>query len=137
MKALSSSHRTRHTNMPVEYLKKAAKTSESESGGARKVAADMLADIAQRGEVAVREYAATLDHWTGEIVVTPQVRARRTAFGARRHRLRHRAGQPLRAGAARLHPRFRNRNPSGTRRRPAPRSGQRGRLLRADRPLRT
>ncbi|MEO6748778.1 MAG: histidinol dehydrogenase [Casimicrobiaceae bacterium] len=62
--------------MPVEYLKKAAKTSESESGSARKVAADMLADIAQRGEAAVREYAATLDHWTGEIVVTPQERAR-------------------------------------------------------------
>jgi len=62
--------------MPVEYLKKAAKTSESESGSARKVAADMLADIAQRGEAAVREYAATLDHWTGDIVVTPQERAR-------------------------------------------------------------
>ena len=62
--------------MPVEYLKRAAKTSESESGSARKVAADMLADIAQRGEAAVREYAATLDHWTGEIVVTPQERAR-------------------------------------------------------------
>jgi sulfopropanediol 3-dehydrogenase len=38
----------------------------------------MLADIAARGEAAVREYAADLDRWTGDIVVTPEAIARRT-----------------------------------------------------------
>jgi sulfopropanediol 3-dehydrogenase len=56
--------------MPVEYLKKAAKTPETESGEARRVASAMLADIEARGEAAVREYAQKLDQWTGEIVVT-------------------------------------------------------------------
>jgi sulfopropanediol 3-dehydrogenase len=65
-------------DMAVEYLKKATKTPETESGSAQKVAADMLADIAQRGETAVRDYAATLDHWTGEIVVSPHEVERRT-----------------------------------------------------------
>ncbi len=57
--------------MTVEYLKKASKTPETESGEARRVASAMLAEIEQRGEAAVREYAARLDRWTGEIVVTP------------------------------------------------------------------
>jgi sulfopropanediol 3-dehydrogenase len=55
--------------MPTTYLKKAQKTPETESGNARAVAAEMLAAIEARGEEAVREYAAKLDHWTGEIVV--------------------------------------------------------------------
>ena len=38
----------------------------------------MLADIEARGEAAVREYAAKLDDWTGEIVVTPDEIERRT-----------------------------------------------------------
>ncbi len=64
--------------MPVEYLKKAGKTPETESGQAQKVVADMLADIEARGEVAVREYAAKLDGWTGEIIVSPEAIDRRT-----------------------------------------------------------
>ena len=64
--------------MPVEYLKRAAKTPETETNVARKVAAEMLADIECRGETAVREYAEKLDRWTGEIVVAPDEIERRT-----------------------------------------------------------
>ena len=56
--------------MAIEYLKKAAKTPATESGEARKVVDEMLAAIAQRGEAAVREYAQSLDGWTGDIVVS-------------------------------------------------------------------
>jgi sulfopropanediol 3-dehydrogenase len=64
--------------MANEYLKRAAKTPETEAGTARQVAEEMLAEIERRGEVAVREYAARLDRWTGEIVVTPAEVERRT-----------------------------------------------------------
>jgi len=64
--------------MTVEYLKKAAKTPESETASARKVVDEMLAAIEKRGEAAVREYAQKLDQWTGEIVVTPAEIERRT-----------------------------------------------------------
>ena len=57
--------------MTVEYLKKAAKTPGTESAGARETAVKMLADIEARGEAAVRDYAARLDGWTGDIVMTP------------------------------------------------------------------
>src|SRR2546421_11055740 len=60
------------------YLKKAARTPQSESGEARKVVAEMLADIEKRGEPAVREYAQKLDGWKGEIVVKPDEIERRT-----------------------------------------------------------
>jgi sulfopropanediol 3-dehydrogenase len=56
--------------MDVEYLKKATKTPDTESGAAQSVAGEMLRDIESRGEDAVREYAAKLDGWTGEIVVS-------------------------------------------------------------------
>jgi len=46
----------------MEYLKKAAKTPETESGHARKVVDEMLAAIRAGGEAAVREYARTLDN---------------------------------------------------------------------------
>ena len=64
--------------MPTEYLKKATKTPETEAGAAQKVAGEMLADIEARGEAAVREYAARLDRWTGDILVSPEVVERRT-----------------------------------------------------------
>jgi sulfopropanediol 3-dehydrogenase len=57
--------------MPVEYLKKASKTPETESGEAHRVASTMLAEIEKRGEAAVREYAEALDKWSGDIIVTP------------------------------------------------------------------
>jgi sulfopropanediol 3-dehydrogenase len=58
--------------MAVTYLKKAAKTPETETASAQKVAADMLATIERGGEGAVRDYAKALDQWTGEIIVTPE-----------------------------------------------------------------
>src|SRR3989304_4813592 len=64
--------------MAIEYLKKAARTPDTETGTARKVVEEMLAEIERRGETAVREYAAKLDRWTGEIVVTPDEIERRT-----------------------------------------------------------
>ena len=64
--------------MPIEYLKRASRTPETESGNAQKVAGDMLADIERRGEAAVRDYAARLDAWHGEILVGPDEIERRT-----------------------------------------------------------
>ena len=60
------------------YLKKAAVTAEAETGDARRVVAVMLAEIEKRGEAAVREHAAKLDRWTGDIVLTPAEIERRT-----------------------------------------------------------
>ena len=64
--------------MSYRYLKKAAKTPESESGNAREVVAGMLSEIERRGEAAVREYAAKLDGWHGDILVAPEEVERRT-----------------------------------------------------------
>ena len=64
--------------MATEYLKRASKTPETEAAHAREVAGAMLADIEARGEVAVREYAARLDHWHGDIVLSPGEIERRT-----------------------------------------------------------
>lgn len=53
----------------IEYLKKATKTPQTDSGEARRIVDEMLAEIARRGEQAVRDYAAKLDQWTGDIDV--------------------------------------------------------------------
>lgn len=63
--------------MALRHLKRAAKSPESETGNARKVVEEMLARIAREGEGAVRDYAASLDKWTGEIVMTPEAIERR------------------------------------------------------------
>ena len=73
--------------MPIVHLKQATKTPETEAGNARKVAAEMLAEIERGGEQAVLDYAAKLDRWTGDIVVTDEEIERRTrdiAPGVRR-----------------------------------------------------
>lgn len=57
--------------MAAEHLKRASKTPASETGAARAVVDEMLAAIEAGGEAAVRDYAARLDGWTGEIVLTP------------------------------------------------------------------
>lgn len=57
--------------MTINYLKKAAKTPETETATAQKVVTGMLADIAARGEAAVREYSEKLDRWTGDIIMSP------------------------------------------------------------------
>jgi len=62
----------------MEYLKRAAKTPETETASARKVVDEMLGEIERRGEEAVREYAQKLDHWTGAIQVSEEEIDRRT-----------------------------------------------------------
>jgi sulfopropanediol 3-dehydrogenase len=64
--------------MAIEYLKKASRTPETESGNARKVVDEMLAAIRTGGEAAVREYARKLDQWEGEILVSTAEVERRT-----------------------------------------------------------
>jgi len=56
--------------MSTTYLKKAAKTPETETATAQKVVSEMLTEIGARGEAAVRAYARQLDGWEGEIVLT-------------------------------------------------------------------
>ncbi len=58
--------------MSITYLKKAAKTPETEADNARKVVEEMLATIEKNGEQAVRDYSKKLDKWDGAIVVTPE-----------------------------------------------------------------
>ena len=62
----------------ITYLKRAQKTPETETNTAQTVVADMLAGIEKGGEQAVRDYAAKLDQWTGEIIVTPDMIEART-----------------------------------------------------------
>jgi sulfopropanediol 3-dehydrogenase len=69
----------RDRDVSIQYLKRAAKSPQTETAAARSVVEAMLAEIARRGEEAVREYAAKLDQWTGPIVMTHQDIERRTA----------------------------------------------------------
>lgn len=63
--------------MPT-YLKQPTDTTVVDTAEARRVVAEMLAEIERRGEDAVREYARKLDGWSGEIVVPPDEIERRT-----------------------------------------------------------
>ena len=65
--------------MTTTYLKKAAKTPETETATAQKVVTEMLAEIGKNGEAAVRAYAKKLDGWDGEIVLTRAEIDRRAA----------------------------------------------------------
>jgi sulfopropanediol 3-dehydrogenase len=56
--------------MGTNYLKKASKTPETETSNAQQVVVEMLTKIEKNGESAVREYAKSLDKWTGDIVLT-------------------------------------------------------------------
>ena len=56
--------------MSIQYLKKAAKTPETETATAQGVVSEMLAEIQKNGETAVRHYAKKLDAWDGEMIVT-------------------------------------------------------------------
>ena len=56
--------------MGTHYLKKASKTPETETSNAQQVVVEMLSNIEKNGESAVREYAKSLDKWTGDIVLT-------------------------------------------------------------------
>lgn len=56
----------------MQYLKKAAKTAATEEGKTREIVEKMLADIEANGEEAVRRYAAELDNWTGDFILTQE-----------------------------------------------------------------
>ena len=56
--------------MSTHYLKKASKTPETETSNAQQVVVEMLAHIEKNGESAVREYAKSLDKWTGDIILS-------------------------------------------------------------------
>lgn len=56
----------------INYLKKATKTPETETGTAQAVVTEMLAEIEKNGEQAVLEYAKKLDKWEGNPIVTKE-----------------------------------------------------------------
>ncbi len=56
--------------MPIEYLKKASKTSATGEDETRKIVSGMLAEIEAGGDAKAREYGAKLDGWEGDIVVS-------------------------------------------------------------------
>ena len=56
--------------MSIHFLKKAAKTPETESSNAQQVVTEMLANIEKNGESAVLEYSKSLDKWSGDIVLS-------------------------------------------------------------------
>jgi sulfopropanediol 3-dehydrogenase len=62
--------------MAKQVLKRASRTPQSDAGDTRQRVEQMLQDIEVRREVAVREYAAQLDGWTGDFIVA------RAAIGA-------------------------------------------------------
>lgn len=64
--------------MPVVYVKKAAKTPDTETEAARKVVAEMLQVIEVGGEQAVRDYAVKLDKWSGDVVLDASAIEKRT-----------------------------------------------------------
>jgi sulfopropanediol 3-dehydrogenase len=64
--------------VPIVYLKKAAKTPETETDAARAVVAEMLAAIEAGGEQATRDYAAKLDGWSDDIVLDADAVERQT-----------------------------------------------------------
>jgi sulfopropanediol 3-dehydrogenase len=65
--------------MGTTYLKKAAKTPQTETATAQQVVQQMLAEIGANGEAAVRAYAKSLDGWDGDIVLTRAEIDRRAA----------------------------------------------------------
>lgn len=65
--------------MAITHLKTAMKTPETETDTARKVVTEMLAAIDAGGESAVRDYALSLDKWSGDIVMTQEAIAARIA----------------------------------------------------------
>ncbi|MBP0620205.1 histidinol dehydrogenase [Cupriavidus consociatus] len=62
----------------ITYLKKAAKSPQTETGTAQKVVTEMLGQIQARGEDAVRQYARELDAWNGDIVLSRDEIGRQT-----------------------------------------------------------
>jgi sulfopropanediol 3-dehydrogenase len=61
--------------MCAEHVKRAAKTPRTDESQTGEIVADMLARIEAEGEDAVRTYAAKLDDWDGDMVVSADERA--------------------------------------------------------------
>lgn len=57
--------------MPVEYLKKAAKTAETDAGDVRETVQAILNEIEAGGDDAAKKYADKFDRYNGNIVLTP------------------------------------------------------------------
>ena len=68
----------------MEYLKKAAKTPATGEDDARERVESMLNDIESGGEARARNYAQSLDGWTGDIVVNADEIARASELLPRR-----------------------------------------------------
>ncbi|MGO4909112.1 histidinol dehydrogenase [Pseudorhodobacter sp. W20_MBD10_FR17] len=62
------------------YLKKAARTAETDQGDVHDLVVKMLDEIAAGGEEAARAYARDLDKWAGDIIVSPEQRAAAAAL---------------------------------------------------------
>jgi sulfopropanediol 3-dehydrogenase len=56
--------------MSIDYLKKATKTAETDETQTREIVVNMLDDIRENGEAAVKKYAQKLDNWTGDFIIT-------------------------------------------------------------------
>lgn len=56
--------------MAVQYLKKADKTSETDSGDVRETVQNILNEIEQGGEAAAKAYAEKFDRYSGNILLT-------------------------------------------------------------------
>ena len=57
------------------YLKKSTRSAETGQPDVRAAVEAMLAEIARDGDAAAVRFARDLDHWQGEIVVSPETRA--------------------------------------------------------------
>lgn len=62
--------------MPVEYLKKAERTSSSDVTDVRETVQEMLDEIERKGEDAARDYANKLDKYTGNMILSEDEIAR-------------------------------------------------------------
>jgi len=60
----------------MEFIKKAAKTAESNSEKIRGIVQDILTDIEANGEKAVTELAKKFDNWDGEFILGPEKKQR-------------------------------------------------------------
>jgi sulfopropanediol 3-dehydrogenase len=55
--------------MSINYLKKATKTSETDEAQTREIVVNMLDDIKENGDEAIKKYAQKLDNWTGDFII--------------------------------------------------------------------
>ena len=58
--------------MAREYLKKAAKTAQTDSSSVHETVTGILSDIEARGEEAAREYAAKFDKYEGSVILSAE-----------------------------------------------------------------